>query len=254
LSQQTKRLASYTAPAEVYEDLVGSDDEVDPFLQRTGSRRIVDRQSEYHSRRLNRAISPDRNDPFAENESKGESRTYVDVMREAELEREEQRVIREIEKKKKEAEKKAKEVTVEQSTTQKKRRWDMETPAEIKATSEWSKADDESSVGKSRWDETPRASEDIEMDTPRKRSRWDVTPQVSAKKSRWDETPTHPAVPIGATPVGNLGLLTPTPGHLVPMTPEGKHIKYLLFVVFDLVLIFIYLNYSSTLGKRFRRS
>ncbi|PKK73055.1 splicing factor 3B subunit 1 [Rhizophagus irregularis] len=220
--QQTKRLTSYTAPAEVYEDLIGSDDEVDPFLQRTGSRRIVDRQSEYHARRLNRAISPERNDPFAENESKDESRSYADVMREAELEKEEQRIMRELEKKKKEAEKKAKEVTVEQATTQKKRRWDMETPVDVKQTSEWSKADDESSVGKSRWDETPRISGDVEMDTPRKRSRWDVTPQVSAKKSRWDETPTHPVAQIGATPVGNLGLLTPTPGHLMPMTPEAQ--------------------------------
>lgn len=228
--QQTKRLTSYTAPAEVYEDLIGSDDEVDPFLQRTGSRRIVDRQSEYHARRLNRAISPERNDPFAENESKDESRSYADVMREAELEKEEQRIMRELEKKKKEAEKKAKEVTVEQATTQKKRRWDMETPVDVKQTSEWSKADDESSVGKSRWDETPRISGDVEMDTPRKRSRWDVTPQVSAKKSRWDETPTHPVAQIGATPVGNLGLLTPTPGHLMPMTPEGRSILHLFIL------------------------
>ena len=60
------------------------------------------------------------------------------------------------------------------------------------------------------------------METPRKRSRWDVTPQVSTKKSRWDETPTHPGVQIGATPAGNLGLVTPTPGHIVPMTPEGS--------------------------------
>ncbi|CAG8755130.1 16155_t:CDS:2, partial [Funneliformis caledonium] len=72
------------------------------------------------------------------------------------------------------------------------------------------------------WDETPRTSEDVGMDTPRKRSRWDVTPQVSTKKSRWDETPSHPAAQIGATPVGNLGLLTPTPGHLMPMTPEAQ--------------------------------
>ncbi|CAG8620741.1 7795_t:CDS:2 [Funneliformis mosseae] len=193
---QTKRLASYTAPAEVFEDLVDSDDETDPFLQRTGgSRRILDRQSEYHARRLNRAISPERSDPFAEKDIKGESRSYADVMREAELEREELR---------------------------KKRRWDIETPMEMKQTSEWSKADDESSVGKSRWDETPRTSEDVGMDTPRKRSRWDVTPQVSTKKSRWDETPSHPAAQIGATPVGNLGLLTPTPGHLMPMTPEAQ--------------------------------
>ncbi|CAG8707327.1 17219_t:CDS:2, partial [Acaulospora morrowiae] len=217
---QTRRLATYTAPNEVFEDLIDNDEDVDPFKERTGSRRIIDRQSEYHARRLNRAISPERNDPFAEGEEKGESRTYADVMREAEIEKEEQRVKRKIEEKKKEEQQKAKEAASEQVTTQKKRRWDMETPIETK--SEWSRSDDEAApTGKSRWDETPRAT-DEEMDTPRKRSRWDVTPQVSAKKSRWDETPTHPTVQIGVTPVGNFGLLTPTPGHLVAMTPEAQ--------------------------------
>ncbi|CAG8788220.1 38826_t:CDS:10, partial [Gigaspora margarita] len=205
MQQQSKRLASYTAPSDVYEDLVGSDDEVDPFKERQGSRRLIDRQSEYHLRRLNRTISPDRNDPFAEGEDgKGDARSYADVMREAELEREEQR-----------------EASAEQAT-QKKRRWDMETPVEVKSNSEWSKPDEEAPISKSRWDETPRTmDEDSSMETPRKRSRWDVTPQVQ-KKSRWDETPTHPSVQMGATPVGNLGLLTPTPGHLVLMTPEAQ--------------------------------
>ncbi|CAG8513223.1 18074_t:CDS:2, partial [Racocetra fulgida] len=220
--QQQKRLATYTAPSDVYEDLVGSDDEIDPFKDRQGSRRIIDRQSEYHSRRLNRAISPERNDPFAEGEDgKGDSRSYADVMREAELEREEVRVRRKVEEIVKEKKEKAKEASVEQAATQKKRRWDMETPVEVKSSSEWSKPDDEAPISKSRWDETPRTmDEDTSLETPRKRSRWDVTPQVSTKKSRWDETPAHPSVQMGATPVGNLGLLTPTPGHLVLMTPE----------------------------------
>ncbi|CAJ0630957.1 2803_t:CDS:2 [Entrophospora sp. SA101] len=92
---------------------------------------------------------------------------------------------------------------------------------ETRQTSEWSKLEESTPISKgSRWDETPRDSEDSVTETPRKRSRWDVTPQVSTKKSRWDETPTHPGAQIGATPVGNLGLVTPTPGHLVPMTPE----------------------------------
>ncbi|CAG8762146.1 16643_t:CDS:10 [Dentiscutata erythropus] len=221
--QQQKRLATYTAPSDIYEDLVGSDDEVDPFKERQGSRRIIDRQSEYHLRRLNRAISPDRNDPFAEGEDgKGDARSYADVMREAELEREEDRVRRKVEEIVKEKKEKAKEASSEQATTQKKRRWDMETPVEIKSSSEWSKPDEEAPISKSRWDETPRTmDEDSSMETPRKRSRWDVTPQVQ-KKSRWDETPTHPSVQMGATPVGNLGLLTPTPGHLVLMTPEAQ--------------------------------
>lgn len=232
--EDIRRPATYTAPSEVFEDLVGDDDEIDPFKQRTGSRRILDRQNEYHSRRLKRVISPERLDPFAEGEVKGDTRSYADVMREVEIEKEEQRIKRKIEEKKREEQQKAKEsssstATISEVSTQKKRRWDMETPVvdrgEVgsKLNSEWSRAEDETpSISKSRWDETPRTTTDDEMDTPRKRSRWDVTPQVSTKKSRWDETPTHPTVQMGATPVGNLGLLTPTPGHLVPITPEGQ--------------------------------
>ncbi|CAJ0747961.1 22496_t:CDS:2 [Entrophospora sp. SA101] len=82
---------------------------------------------------------------------------------------------------------------------------------ETRQTSEWSKLEESTPISKgSRWDETPRDSEDSVTETPRKRSRWDVTPQVSTKKSRWDETPTHPEAQIRATPAGNLELMTPT--------------------------------------------
>jgi splicing factor 3B subunit 1 len=225
--QTTKRLASYTAPPDVYNDLINSDDESDPFAQRGNSRRIIDRESEYHARRLNRVLSPERHDPFAEGgETNGESRSYVEVIKQAELEREEYRLLQKVEEKKKEA----KELAKEQPATQKKRRWDMATPVDAKPASDWSKADDEeSTAGKTRWDETPRGSSDSSIETPRKRSRWDVTPLITAKKSRWDETPVVPNQ-LGATPVGNLGLVTPTPGHLVPMTPEGKVVMLVLVI------------------------
>ncbi|CAG8582736.1 9903_t:CDS:10 [Paraglomus brasilianum] len=216
--QTTKRLASYTAPPDVYSDLINSDDESDPFAQRSTSRRIIDRESEYHARRLNRTLSPERHDPFAEGEANGESRSYVEVIRQAELEREERRLLQKLEEKKKET----KEMAKEQSTAQKKRRWDMATPVDTKPASEWSKTDEEeTNTSKTRWDETPRGSSDASMETPRKRSRWDITPLATTKKSRWDETPVV-ANQLGATPVGNLGLVTPTPGHLVPMTPEAQ--------------------------------
>ncbi|CAH1766475.1 10920_t:CDS:2, partial [Entrophospora sp. SA101] len=60
---------------------------------------------------------------------------------------------------------------------------------ELKQTSEWSKLEENTPISK-----------------------------ISAKKFRWDET--HPEAQIGATPAGNLGLVTPTPDHLVPMTSE----------------------------------
>ena len=82
------------------------------------------------------------------------------------------------------------------------------------------------------WAETPRADRGVDLiqDTP--------TPSASKRRSRWDETPAAggmtpatpsmmtpsmtPITPGGATPIGPkaMAMATPTPGHLVPMTPE----------------------------------
>lgn len=81
------------------------------------------------------------------------------------------------------------------------------------------------------WAETPRADRggDLIQDTP--------TPSASKRRSRWDETPAAgsatpatpslapamtPVTPSGATPIGTkaMAMATPTPGHLIPMTPE----------------------------------
>jgi splicing factor 3B subunit 1 len=72
-----------------------------------GSRRIVDRESEYSKRRLNRIISPDRNDAFQMGDKTPDARvrTYADVMREAQLNRERENTLRNIaDKRKAEAE------------------------------------------------------------------------------------------------------------------------------------------------------
>eukprot|EP01105_Mastigella_eilhardi_P024468 TRINITY_DN6386_c0_g1_i1.p1 TRINITY_DN6386_c0_g1~~TRINITY_DN6386_c0_g1_i1.p1 ORF type:complete len:1188 (-),score=423.60 TRINITY_DN6386_c0_g1_i1:33-3563(-) len=75
---------------------------------------------------------------------------------------------------------------------------------------------------KNRWDETPVAAKPEGMATP--------APKKAAGRSRWDETPSNvPAgmmtpsggMTPGATPVGNMGAATPTPGQLSRMmTPE----------------------------------
>ncbi|CAG2179089.1 unnamed protein product, partial [Oppiella nova] len=83
------------------------------------------------------------------------------------------------------------------------------------------------------WAETPRADRGAELiqDTP--------TPGASKRRSRWDETPAAggsmtpatpsmmtpsmtPITPSGATPMGPkaMAMATPSPGQLVPMTPE----------------------------------
>jgi splicing factor 3B subunit 1 len=63
-----------------------------------GSRRIVDRESDYSKRRLNRIISPDRNDAFQMGDQTPDARvrTYADVMREAQLARERDNTMKNI--------------------------------------------------------------------------------------------------------------------------------------------------------------
>ena len=114
-------------------------------------------------------------------------------------------------------------------------RWDI-TPANVNSNAV--------KGGRSRWDETPKASSSGGDDaTPQaRRSNWDaatpsgtvslgdgVTPSSSKKKSRWDETPlaAGSATPMGgttpsggATPSGPMALGMMTPAFLGPMTPE----------------------------------
>ncbi len=84
------------------------------------SRRIVDRESDYHRRRLNRNLSPPRVDPFAANTkgkakgkgghgtaAGGEGRSYADSLKDARLERERFNTLRNIEEKRKREEEEA---------------------------------------------------------------------------------------------------------------------------------------------------
>ncbi|XP_064455302.1 splicing factor 3B subunit 1-like isoform X2 [Ornithodoros turicata] len=111
------------------------------------------------------------------------------------------------------------------------------------------------SARRNRWDETPKT----ERETPGHGSGWAETPRTdrtggvdliqdtptpsaSKRRSRWDETPTSQMgnqtpqtpstvltpsatsvmTPSGVTPTGAkaMGMATPTPGHLMSMTPE----------------------------------
>ncbi|KAF9977275.1 Splicing factor 3B subunit 1 [Actinomortierella ambigua] len=240
----TRKLASYTAPKEIFDQMRSMDDEddTDPFASRTQSRRIVDREDDYHKQRTMRTLSPSRQDPFAQgqdgNEGPDGARSYSEVMKQAELEREEQRVLRKIAEKKKEAQKETGQAAPPPPTPSgRKRRWDVATPVVAPAaTSSWNEPDAHVPVPSNRWDETPKAE-------PKKRNRWDetpianasawdATPKVSsagvqetptAKRSRWDETPVAPSGMFGATPMagGQLGMVTPNVS--VPMTPEAMN-------------------------------
>ncbi|KAJ3093134.1 Splicing factor 3B subunit 1 [Quaeritorhiza haematococci] len=254
--ERNKKLSSYTAPKAILDEIAQMEDEhADPMADIRPSRKVIDRQDEYHRGYLRRQLSPERVDAFSKSKDGEDSRTYAEVMREAELEREQQKVLRKIQEKKKEEEAKAKQLAAEQAAAgvsanvvaamaaasgAKKRRWDQATDEKKEEEkSEWEEDDKPAVPKSSRWDATPVAGEG---QTPaRKRNRWDetpvavngastsawdATPKVSAtpsgKRSRWDETPVGFQSQFAATPVGNLGMATPTPGQVqVPMTPEA---------------------------------
>lgn len=212
LYQETKRrLNSYTASKEMIREATEGADAHDPFAQTRKERTIAGRQNEYQKRRFNRMLSPERADAFAEQQS-SDSRTYSEVIREAELEKEHQRVMSAIAQKKKEEEQERASAPAPQveETPRKKRRWDVATPAH-------SVEETPKGPGKrSRWDATPVHTDPSA--TPR--SAWDATPTgAPSKRSRWDATP----VQMGAaTPVGGAGMMTPTPSFFAA-TPEAAN-------------------------------
>ncbi|KAI7844119.1 hypothetical protein COHA_002257 [Chlorella ohadii] len=228
------KLASYTAPKSVMADLPMQEDGDDgPLLQ---SRRIVDRESEYSRRRLDRIISPDRNDAFQMGDKTPDARvrTYADVMREAQLARERDNTLKNIADKRK-AEQEAREAelaaldavptkasgmapaappagsaaaTAAAAAAKpggKRSRWDSSAPIEAKKAkpaSEWDAV--EATPAVNRWDATPGQAP---SETPgRIWSGGDATP---AGGSRWDAAEPGAA----AQPKRNRWDATPTPGH-----------------------------------------
>ncbi|KAG2211187.1 hypothetical protein INT47_006306 [Mucor saturninus] len=217
--QETKRkLNSYTASKDILNEATEGADAHDPFADTMRERTIAGRQDEYQQRRFNRMLSPSRKDAFTEGgDNDAESRSYSEVARQAELEREEQRVLAIIaQKKKEEAETGVRAQTVEDTpTTRKKRRWDVATPV--------SQNMDATPVGapkRSRWDATP-ARADPNATPVRPSSEWDVeaTPKGTTKRSRWDATPVAGMDAVMSTPVGGMGMMTPNPN----MTPEATN-------------------------------
>eukprot|EP00983_Pelagomonas_calceolata_P082529 1155956-Pelagomonas_calceolata.AAC.8 len=94
-------LAAATRP---YEDIPDPSqdggDAAELGFQKPGS--IYDREDEYRRRRLQRVISPDRNDAFAMGDKTPDARvrSYADIMREQQLQRETENTMRNIHDKK----------------------------------------------------------------------------------------------------------------------------------------------------------
>ncbi|KAG1467865.1 hypothetical protein G6F56_004173 [Rhizopus delemar] len=216
LYQETnRRLNSYTASKEFLSEAVEGADAHDPFADSMRERTIAGRQNEYQQRRFNRMLSPSRKDAFG-GETDGESRSYSEVAREAELQREEQRVLAAIaQKKKEEAESGVRADSTE--STKKRRRWDVATPVVQPDATPVA-----GSSKRSRWDATPSRPVDGDA-TPLRKSEWDdveATPKGTPKRSRWDATPV--AGGVSSTPVGGMGMMTPTPSQMY-MTPEASN-------------------------------
>jgi len=221
--------AQFTAPKELLNSVSEGIDH-DPMADHK-MRRITEREDEYHARRQ-KILSPDRVDAFSTTEGEGssEARSYAEVMREKELERDEQKILRQIAEKKKEAAAPtaAAAAAEDDGAQKKKRRWDDTEEAQAGAA-----------VAKSRWDETPSHSSSMEETPTRRKNRWDetpvnvgtdATPTARKGRSRWDETPMNAGVTatpvMGATPLGHAGLMTPTPGQIrIPQTPTGLEDK-----------------------------
>ncbi|RCH97606.1 Splicing factor 3B subunit 1 [Rhizopus azygosporus] len=212
-----RKLNSYTASKEFLNEAVQGADSHDPFAASMRERTIAGRQNEYQQRRFNRMLSPTRKDAFSENND-SESRSYSEVAREVELEKEEQRVLSIIAQKKKQEAETGVRAEVSTEAPKKKRRWDVATPVQQPD------ATPVATVKRSRWDATPARPNDLDA-TPVRKSEWDdveATPKATTKRSRWDATPVANNVNVAATPVGGMGMMTPTPSQMY-LTPEASN-------------------------------
>ncbi|GAA5974776.1 hypothetical protein JCM5350_001288 [Sporobolomyces pararoseus] len=232
----TRLLDSFTAPAHLMHEFAEDSESTDPFAETAKSRQVASRQSDYHQRRFERhaATSSDAFGQEAGGEGEGES--YEDKMRRAELEREEQRVRREIERRQQEG-------TDEKGEPLQQVTAPDETP---RGRQDWGDEEDDGRATKmigvergGEWDESKLKGKEAEVATTeqpqpkRKRSRWDETPAAvnqggaaaavgeTPKRSRWDQTPAGVSGGIpklgGGTSLAQFGM-TPSASNQVQIT------------------------------------
>ena len=204
------------------------------------SKRIVDRESDYSKRRLNRSVA-------------GDASTYAERVKEAQLEREKDNTMKQIaQKRREEAERAAADARLAAARGDDDERDALPSasaepaakrakPAEV----EWEDmpvAADAPAVApkparRNRWDATPVAGD---VGAAGGGGSWDATPKIDAggggvgptpkrTRSRWDETPLIRAGAAGdpnATPLGAGafdGGATPGPGQLAGMVTPDIH-------------------------------
>ncbi|XP_011620713.1 splicing factor 3B subunit 1 [Amborella trichopoda] len=228
-----RKLASYTAPKSVLNEVPKGGEEDDVGFKKP--QRIIDREDDYRRRRLNRIISPDRNDAFAMGDKTPDAsvRTFADVMKEESIKREKEKEreekMRLAKKQEEEEREKASDGVSQVAGAQKRRnRWDQSQEAQESVkkpkVSDWDAPD--ATPGISRWDATP---------TPGRAEA--VTPATGSRRNRWDETPTpgrladSDATPVGgvtpgATPAGMAWDATPKLSGVATPTPKRQRSRW----------------------------
>lgn len=231
-----RRMASITGPKSL-KDLPRVGAEVDDDSGFKKPSRIIDREDDYRRRRLDRIISPDRNDPFASGEKTPDPsvRTYADVMREEALKRQKEELLKEIAKKKEE-EKNSKStaaVAPEPAPQKRRNRWDQSqddsgsVAKKAKSNSDWDVPDSTPGIGSGRWDATPTPGRVAADATPgvARRNRWDETP-TPGRLADADATPAAGGVTPGATPAGMTWDATPKLAGLATPTPKRQRSRW----------------------------
>ncbi|CEM20117.1 unnamed protein product [Vitrella brassicaformis CCMP3155] len=238
---------AFTAPKDVLNE-VAQQDAPDPFAEHQKDKTIAGREDSYRSRWRQQMLSPERADPFASQTPGPETRSYTDVMKEQQLDKEKGELIRKIQQKKRDEDSRvdgeasgaaALPAPPKKDGEKKRRRWDQPAADEPRAkaskangvgsrthgASEWDIS--EASVEHSRWD-TPVRGEVTMGDEGAGASSWDQAVVSAPKPSaavlgetptpgRWDETPAPGATPgrrrsrWDETPVGSSGMATPGP-------------------------------------------
>uniref|UniRef100_G1DGG0 Splicing factor 3B subunit 1 n=2 Tax=Capra hircus TaxID=9925 RepID=G1DGG0_CAPHI len=198
----------YHAPVALLNDIPQSTEQYDPFAEHRPPG-IADRSDEYKKHRRAMIISPERLDPFADGgktpDPKMNARTYMDVMREQHLTKEERENRQQLAEKAKAGELKVVNgAAASPPPPKRRRRWDQtadQTPgATPKKLSSWEQAETPGRTPSLRWDETPG------------RAKGSETPGATPGSKIWDPTPSHP--PAGAATPGRGDKPGPaTPGH-----------------------------------------
>ena len=202
------------------------------------SKRIVDRESDYSKRRLNRSVA-------------GDASTYAERVKEAQLEREKDNTMKQIaQKRREEAERAAADARLAAAQGESRALPESDAPSEPAAKRakpsevEWEDmpvAADAPPVApkparRNRWDATPVHPGDAGAAVAGGVGGWDATPKIDAggggvgptpkrTRSRWDETPLIRAGAGGdpnATPAFDGGA-TPGPGQLAGMVTPDIH-------------------------------